>query len=397
MPRTVSVAILLTAGLLTGLAYPAISADQTVYQMADGVVRPSRFRGAKEAYLPIIAPTSHASNLLALPNGDLLCVWYTGTGERDRGVSIAMSRLDSGSSRWTLPIIISNHPGWANQNPVLFSAPDGRLWLFHDSQKHGSSEATAIVDELTSDDHGRTWTAPRPLFTQHGFYLRQPLVVFHQKWLFPIYQEESGGVSSAAARNDYSIVEISQGSGKAWSGCTVPGSGGIVQMNIIKPFGGPLLAFFRSRFADWIYESKSEDGCSWTIPIRTSLPNNNASIQAVRLNDGHIVMAFNNAQASTMRGRPGAASREVLSVALSIDNGKTWPWVRDVQAGNEPPPFRPCEDPEYSYPSVVQSPDGMIELTFTFRRETIKYMTFDEQWIKRGATVGVQRGDEAIY
>jgi hypothetical protein len=67
--------------------------------------------------------------------------------------------------------------------------------------------------------------------------------------------------------------------------------------------------------------------------------------------------------------------------------------VRDVQAGEEPPPFRLGEDAEYSYPSVTQTPNGMIQLAFTFRRETIKYMTFHEQWIKEGTTEGLFKGD----
>ena len=64
-----------------------------------------------------------------------------------------------------------------------------------------------------------------------------------------------------------------------------------------------------------------------------------------------------------------------------------------MQSGEEPPPFRPGEDAEYAYPSVVQSPDGMVRAAFTFRRETIKYMTFREEWIKKGTTDGVFKGD----
>lgn len=187
-------------------------------------------------------------------------------------------------------------------------------------------------------------------------------------------------------------------SGRTWSGCDVPGSGGIVQMNIIRPSGGgQLVAFFRSRYADWIYSSRSADGCHWDAPAATTLPNNNSSIQAVRLKDGHIVIVFNNAQGSPQRGGPGTGSREVLSVALSTDDGKTWPSVRDVQGGVEPPRFFPCEDPEYSYPSIVQSAGGKIRIAFTFRRETIKYMTFEESWIKQGTTVGVKEGKAEIY
>ena len=382
------------ASILVLLASVVVAAasGKSVYQLADGIVRPSALKGAMEAYLPMIFPSSHASNLLALPNGDLLCFFFSGTEEGESGISILMSRLNHGSNRWTAPAVLSYRNGWSNQNPVPFRAPDGRLWLFHTSQVAGKGQTTAVIFSLTSDDEGLTWTAPQTLFPQPGSFDRQPLVIFHKEWLFPVYHSASAGIVKNA-QNDYSAVKISKDHGKTWSECRVPGSGGLVQMNIAKLSNGNLAAFFRSRYADWVYKSASDDGCNWSPPAPTRLPNNNASIQVARLEDGHLVIAFNNAQATKTRGQPRTAPRTILSVALSIDGGKTWPWVRDIQAGNEPPKYYPAESPEYSYPSVTQSPDGKIQLTFTFRRETIKYVTFDEQWIKDGSTIGLFKGD----
>jgi predicted neuraminidase len=389
----VTVALFIGAYAEGGSNQTAYEPGQTVYKMADGVVRPSLFKGASEAYLPIIVNSNHANNLLQLRNGDLLDFWFAGTWEGREGVSIAVSRLDRGSKQWTLPMVISHHPGWSDQNPVPFEAPDGRLWVFHTSQQANKGQTTAIVYQLTSDDHGHTWTVPKVLFSEPGSFIRQHLVVFHNQWLFPAYHSASFGIVSNA-QNDFSVVKISKDDGKTWSECKVPGSDGLVQMNIVELSTARLIAFFRSRYADWIYKSDSTDGCHWTPPVPTQLPNNNASIQAIRLQDGHLIMAFNNTQAATTRGAPRTAGRQILSVALSIDDGRTWPWVRDVQAGLEPPDFRPGEDPEYAYPSVTQSADGMVQLAFTFRRETIKYMTFGEQWVKQGPeSVGVFKGD----
>lgn len=388
---TVAIAILLTIPFTIAAAPSGNDAD-TVYQMADGVVRASRFPGAQEAYLPIIENSNHAANLLSLPNGDLLCFWFAGTWEGSSGVSIAMSRLNHGSDRWTLPVILSNHPGWSDQNPVPFLAPDGRIWLFHTSQQAKKGQTTAVVYQLTSDDHGYTWTTPKLLFSEHGSFIRQHLVTLDHEWAFPTYHSASAGITTNA-QNDVSIVKISKDEGATWTNCEVPNSGGLVQMNIIKVKPDQLIAFFRSRYADWIYRSESSDGCQWSAPVATQLPNNNASIQAIRLSDGHFVMVFNNTQAGTTRDNPRTASRKIVSVALSTDNGKTWPWIRDMQSGLTPPTFRPGEDAEYAYPTVVQSPDGMIRVAFTYRRETIKYMTFKEQWIKEGSTDGVFKGD----
>lgn len=377
--------------LLVSLAAAADN-GKNVYQLADGVVRPSRSAGAKEAYLPMIVNSSHAANLLALPDGDLLCVWYAGIYERGDGESIVLSRLDHGSARWTEPVVVSGRRGWSAQNPVLFRAPDGRIWIFHTSQRAGHDQTKDVVLGLSSTDEGRTWTQPAPLFPQLGLYLRQPPVVFHRQWLLPVYHSAGGSITSNA-QNDRSYVEISADSGKTWKECEVPDSGGEVQMNIIPLSEHHLIAFFRSRYADWIYRSDSTDGCQWSAPVPTKLPNNNASIQAVRLRDGHIAIVFNNAQATLQRGKPTTASRRILSVALSEDDGKTWPWIRDLENNESQPALQVLEDPEYSYPSITQSPDGKIQVAYTFRRETIKYMTFSEDWIRHGTTEGGNSAD----
>mmetsp|Transcript_40509 Transcript_40509/g.67877 ORF Transcript_40509/g.67877 Transcript_40509/m.67877 type:complete len:172 (-) Transcript_40509:449-964(-) len=48
---------------------------------------------------------------------------------------------------------------------------------------------------------------------------------------------------------------------------------------------------------------------------------------------------------------------------------------------------------EYSYPSIVQSKDGAIHISYTYRRETIKYVRIaSEDWIRRGSTAGFYKG-----
>ena len=160
--------VLMTVVTFVGATGTAPGADKTVYEMADGVVRPSALNGVREAYLPIIVNSSHASNLLSMPNGDLLCFWFAGTWEGRAGVSIVMSRLDHGSNRWTLPVVLSNHPGHSDQNPVPFRAPDGRLWLFHTSQIANQGETNSVIYRLTSDDQGTPGRRPSCCLLNQG-------------------------------------------------------------------------------------------------------------------------------------------------------------------------------------------------------------------------------------
>ena len=60
-----------------------------------------------EAFIPRAGNENHAANLLELPNGDMLCVWFAGTREGISDVRIALSRLPAGEAQWTKPIPVT--------------------------------------------------------------------------------------------------------------------------------------------------------------------------------------------------------------------------------------------------------------------------------------------------
>lgn len=116
--------------------------------------------------------------------------------------------------------------------------------------------------------------------------------------------------------------------------------------------------FLRSRFADNIYISDSKDwGDTWTKPEKTVLPNNNSSISALRLESGRIAIAYNPTHTPNPEyGKvawPGL--RCPVAVALSEDEGKTWPVIRLMERGEG---F--CGDEnttnnkQYEYPYLMQ-------------------------------------------
>jgi predicted neuraminidase len=334
---------------------------------------------------------------MKLENGDLLCFWFSGSKEGASDVGILLSRLPRGSLQWTKPVEIDHQAGKSFQNPVPFRAPQGTLWLLHTSQDAGQGQSNAEVLKLTSDDEGASWHGPESLFHAPGSFTRQPpLLTDRGEWLLPMYYTPSRGIVAGAETN-YSVIKISSDQGKTWKDCEIPDSQGLVQPSVVKGSSGGYIAFFRSRFADWIYQSTSHDGCTWAPPVASRLPNNNSSIQAVRLRDGHLLVAFNNVNVSEKREKPQAGPRTPLSVALSEDDGKSWPWVRDLETG------RPRSDPtgelagakqreEYSYPSVLETADGRIAVAYSYRRETIKVAFFKENWVRQGTTVGQFKG-----
>ena len=132
----------------------------------DGRVQPmAEHPGWHSALLPSPAVQNHAANLMPLDDGALGCVWFGGTQEGMADISIHFSRLPRGSDRWSDTVKLIDDPTRSEQNPILFPAPDGRLWLIYTSQKGGNQD-TAVVRTRTSLDNGATWSAPKEITAQ---------------------------------------------------------------------------------------------------------------------------------------------------------------------------------------------------------------------------------------
>jgi predicted neuraminidase len=217
-----------------------------------------------------------------------------------------------------------------------------------------------------------------------GSFCRSPIVVLSNRdWLFPTYYS---GEDRAAATDIYSTVQISEDAGRTWTEYPMLNSGGRVQASVLELDPGQLIAFFRSRAADNIYVSHSPDyGRTWTQPERTVLPNNNSSIQAIKLTSGSIAMVFNHAGSG---GDSDAVvwprARYPLTVALSEDGGQTWPFMRHIDTGdNFAGEQNRSLNRRCSYPSIVQTRDGLIHVAYSYRgRQCIKYVRFTEDWIR---------------
>jgi predicted neuraminidase len=245
---------------------------------------------------------------------------------------------------------------------------------------------TAEVRRRVSTDNGHTWGSVGTAFAEPGSFCRQPILVMSNgEWLFPLYyslldEEEAHG-------SDYSVMKISSDEGRTWREYPVPGSRGRVHATVVELAPGRLIAFLRSRAADRIYLSRSDDyGRTWTEPAPTVLPNNNASIRAVRLQSGALALAFNqfSAQNEDPHRTIWPRRRWPLSLALSEDSGATWPAMRHLDTGDD---FCGERNEQFnrrlSYPCLIQTRDGALHAAYSYRdRQCIKYVRITEGWIR---------------
>lgn len=370
----------------------------------DGKVVPVEHREQYyNAMLPSDYPQNHASNLLVLPNGDLLCTWFAGTQEGVSDISILCSRLRKDSNKWEPAVKLSNDPERSEQNPVLFLDPDNTLWLLWTAQLAGNQD-TAIVRYRKSFDMGETWQDIDVLIDKPGTFIRQPIVVLpNGNWLLPIFNCTIKPGEKWVGNYDTSSVKLSEDKGQTWRDVDVPESLGCVHMSVALLKNGSLIAVYRSRWADSIYQSYSHDnGETWSAPVPTELPNNNSSIQLTALNNGDLAMVFNNMSAEGATDRRSSlydeiedgsdakepeiidgksafwgAPRAPMSLAISKDDGASWSIVANLDEGDGFCMTNNSQEKlnrEFSYPTITQSEDGAIHIAYTYFRQAIKYV-----------------------
>ena len=354
----------------------------------DGRLYENEEMGTVEARLPDGGyPTAHAPALLELPNGDMLCCWFAGTYEGSANIRIICSRLERDGDRWSKPVDISGDPTRSEQNPSLFYGPDDAVWAIYTAQLDRQAgkdnmQFTSQIRCQKSTDGGRTWGPYETLFAREGSFCRQPIqVLANGRWIFGnwLCTDSVDGLSG-----DPTAFQISDDQGKTWRQVDMPNSRGRVHANVVEMDDGHLLAFMRSREADFIYRSESFDwGDTWSEPKPTPLPNNNSSISALRLQSGRVAIAYN--PTCTPDPKPGKAAwpglRCPVAVALSEDGGLTFPIVRWMERGEGyMGEENRTNNKQYEYPYLMQSRDGMLHLAYAaFTRLGVKYVRFSEQ------------------
>ena len=309
-------------------------------------------------------PQSHASTIAETPVG-LVAAWFGGTREGNKDVCIWTSHLVNG--KWTEPLkaadgVMNDSVRYACYNPVLYQVPGGELLLFY---KIGPNVAGWTGWMMRSADNGYTWSQREAL--PDGFLgpiKNKPLLI--------------DGVlvcPSSTEKNGWKVhFEYTKDAGKTWTksadlndGITVSA----IQPSILRYKDGSMQIMCRSKNRT-INESWSRDGGkTWSPMVASPLPNNNSGTDAVTLKDGRQLLVYNHVKPDSALPN-GKGARTPLNVAISKD-GKQW-WAAVIL---EDSPIS-----QYSYPSVIQTKDGMVHIVYTWRRERIKHVMIDPSKLK---------------
>jgi predicted neuraminidase len=311
----------------------------------------------------------HASTLAETPSG-LVAAWFGGTREKNRDVGIWISRMEDG--KWSTPLEVANgiqddslrYPCW---NPVLFQVENGPLLLFY---KVGPDPGQWWGEMMSSGDLGHSWTDHRKLGKSALGHLIGPV---KNK---PVQLEDGTILCPSSTERiekgeDYWRVhfEMTKDLGVSWK-LVGPINDGIeydaIQPSILTYKDGSMQILCRT-MQNVISESWSLDGgATWSPMKATNLPNPSAGTDAVSLRDGRQLLVYNHSN-----GRKDSPGRETLNVAISRD-GKSWEPVMTLEN----------QKGEYSYPAVIQSSDGLVHITYTYDRKSVKHVVVDPMKIE---------------
>ncbi len=373
----------------------------------DGLVRPQA-DGSEIAYMAPPNLANHAATLEQLPDGALLLAWFSGIKEEADKCAIVVSRLPPGSAQWTPPVTVSERNGYSNQNPVLFhDASTNVTWLFHSQLAAGAGEGLDNLWVLQSSDSGVTWSKPSIFLDfsadKKGVFDRNRIIPRADgSLLFPLYWTTTGPPNAP-----FMLTSEPSDHSKWGKPIDVKAADNLVQPTVVRTSASTLTAFFRDRKSKNIFAADSKDeGLTWTTPTPTragNLPNNvssyrlsvakaahmstfslsfcppppplthtskNAGIEAFQLASGKTILLFNNS----------TKDRTPMTAALSSTGGTTWSRHRNLQLHDDN--STSVQGVEFSYPTVLQTPDGKIHAAYTYNRQTIKYVAFSEDWIQ---------------
>jgi alpha-L-rhamnosidase len=309
-------------------------------------------------------PESHASTIVETPKG-LVTAWFGGMYEGSKDVGIWMSRMEN--DKWTAPVeitngIINDTLRYACYNPVLYQVPGGDLLLFY---KVGPRVVAWKGWMMSSKDNGITWTKPQPLPEGYlGPVKNKPVLLSNGELL----------CASSTEGNGWKVhFEITPDFGKTWRKIGPINDGktiNAIQPSVLFHKDGRMQILCRSKNRAIAESWSSDGGKTWSEMALSSLPNNNSGTDAVTLRDGRQLLVYNHVLPP---GNLAKGPRTPLNVSIS-DDGKNW----DASLVLEDNPVS-----QYSYPSVIQSSDGMVHIVYTWRRERIKYVRIDPSKLER--------------
>lgn len=349
---------------------------------------------------PLYITHNHNPALTALPNGDLLAIWFSTVTERGREMLVAGSRLRNGADKWDKADVFFHVPDRNLTGQALWW--DGEEKIFHFSGVGTADHWRDLSLVLrTSSDNGATWSKPRIIDHEYG-YRNQPIDA--------VIETSDGAIILATDAvpdgEGGTAIHISNDNGKTW---TDPGEGkpnpdfsegskgswiAGIHASIVELSDGRLMALGRGdNINGKMPKSISHDnGNTWRYSASEFSPIGGAQrTTMLRLNEGPIMLvSFDDSLVLKDKNNQEFIGRGMFA-ALSYDEGESWPVKKLITNGkrdtlNAPANVRWGEDfsildksraESRGYLTAEQTPDGFIHIL-----SSGTHYSFNLAWLK---------------
>ncbi len=338
-----------------GLLGPAEAADDIVTKKVIGAEFPGVYK--------------HPASVTELAKGDLYLAYYGGSGEYEEDSCVWGMRLEKGKETWTVPVVIADTPFLGEGNPVVWQAPDGLVWLFY-VQRYGETWSDSRIQAKISKDGARTWSDSFLIAFELGMMVRaHPIVLSDGDYLLPIYHETGHDQEWVGADTTSLFLRYSPKT-HAWTETNrITSRLGNLQPAVVAITDSDLVCYCRrgggyEPISDgYIVRAESHDGGrTWSPGTDSPFPNPNAAVEFIKLQNGHLLLVYNESM----------TERTPLTVAISTDNDKTYPYRRNIAEGPN----------SFAYPVAIQTEDGKIHVIYTTdERKTVMHAIFEESAI----------------
>lgn len=299
-------------------------------------------------------PQCHASTVVEGPDGNPIVAWFGGTEEGDPDVGIWSSSY--AEEKWSDPVQVAKINPTEHWNPVLFRDEKDGFHLYFKTDPEIPFWRTFVMESAD----GKAWGEARELVPGdkggRGPVRSKPIILSDGAWLAPSSTEHDGWNA---------FVDRSEDGGKTWTRSadfeidrTKFEGKGIIQPTLWESEPGKVHAMLRSTCKKILRTDSEDGGKTWSPVYDTGLPNNNSGIDAVRLQDGRLLLVYNVSAGNW-------SSRTPIDLAVSEDNGKTWKTIAHLDADPDP-------RSEFSYPAIIQKKNGDVVITYTYQRERMR-------------------------
>lgn len=306
-------------------------------------------------------PECHASSLVRLANGDILCVYFAGKHEKADDVGVWLSRRTING--WEKPVLLAKVEFVPHWNPVIFEIPGGVRVCF----KVGREIPDWLSWHTESFDGGLTWTQPAPYKSAVGPVRSKPVFLSNGRLLAPNSVETAVSwrpltdISDDFGEHFYHFSRIPVNTENESEDNYISGLGAI-QPTLWESEKGCVHALLRTT-SGYIFRADSKDcGANFSHSYNTGIPNNNSGIDVIQTSRG-LFLAMNPVSGNW-------AARTPLVVLKSVDNGQTFSHfatLADLKRDEK------CnKNAEFSYPAIIAD-ENHLHITFTWMRRQIAY------------------------